>query len=367
VTERSAPLRRAYSLHGIEIEVQADDEAVIASMDLRLRGTASGDATAGASPVRFEFVAGDLPTDAGRSARPVYDTPHGSLFYREQDDTLAGVLGGVSLRCAVAEGRVLLTAPAFRSHHLYFATHPVTTVALMELMKRRGRFSLHAGCVAGPDDSGVLLAGPSGAGKSTLTLALARTGLGFLSDDVVFLERPPGSEAIRALGFPDALGLAPFAAQRFPELRRWLDAPPADGFPKRLHRVEDLLGGAPVSSCIPRSIVFPEVTPTRKSELIPLDGGEALVRLVPDVLLTDPRATADHLAAIADLLGRVECYLLRTGSDLERAAERVTALTAPLRRPSVAECPAAGGVRETRRNGVDLELEPAGARSRDGV
>ena len=58
----------------------------------------------------------------------------------------------------------------------------------------------------------------------------------------------------------------------------------------------------------------------------PLDSGDALLRLVPDVLLTDPAATQAHLRAIAALLEQVRCYTLRSGTDLERAAELVQAV-----------------------------------------
>ncbi len=66
------------------------------------------------------------------------------------------------------------------------AAYPYFTIPLMEVMKRRGRFPLHAGCVA-KEGRGLLLAGTSGSGKSTLTAALVRDGWDFLSDDTVFI------------------------------------------------------------------------------------------------------------------------------------------------------------------------------------
>jgi len=258
----------------------------------------------------------------------VYDTPYGTLRYYPDADALHGQLAGVRLRCDAAEGIARIAATAFAGRALYLATHPLATISLMELLERRGLYSLHAACLAAPSGDGVLIAGPSGAGKSTLALALARAGMGFLSDDVVFLS--PVADAadggVRALGFADAVGLSRHAAERFGELAAAAQAPPVDGFPKRLGRVEQLLDVRTVAACRPAALVFPQVAREQPSAIAPLDPGEALLRLVPDVLLTDPATTHAHVGAIAALLEQVRCYALQSGSDLERAAALVREL-----------------------------------------
>jgi energy-coupling factor transporter ATP-binding protein EcfA2 len=205
------------------------------------------------------------------------------------------------------------------------ATHPLATISLMELLERRGRFSLHAACLAAENRRGVLLAGPSGSGKSTLALILAQAGMSFLSDDVVFLV--PGRDAaeVHALGFPDAVGITDHSAGRLHE-RGARPILLADGFPKRLGRIEDIIGVSALDSCDPRALVFPEIALDRLSEIAPLDPGDALLRLVPDVLLTEPAATQAHLQAIGMLVEQARCYELRSGTDVERAAELVRAV-----------------------------------------
>jgi hypothetical protein len=149
--------------------------------------------------------------------------------------------------------------------------------------------------------------------------------MGFLSDDVVFLVHDGGPAPPRVLGFADTVGITDHAAERFDELQASRDAA-LDGFPKPLVRIEDLLGTAPVPSCDPEALVFPEVSHDQPSEIAPLDPGEGFMRLVPDVLLTEPTSTQAHLRAIAALVEHVGCYALRSGTDLERAAELVRAL-----------------------------------------
>ena len=321
-------LRRSYKIHGVGVDVCAEDPAVLTAMDLRLRSF-RGQPEA-AAEIRFEFLTeGDdrgrpeLPADAGR---PVYDTPYGSLHYHPQPDVVCGTLGGVRLRCEPGRGVAFLTSSRFSGRDLYLATHPLTTISLIELLERRGLFALHAACLATAAGRGVLLSGPSGAGKSTLALALARAGMSFLSDDIAFLTHHSDAVTVRVLGFADAIGITGHAVARFAELQGLLSEPVVDGFPKRLGRIEDLFGSSALASCEPHSLVFPEVVPDQPSVLVTLDPGEALLRLVPDVLLTEAAATQKHLRAVAALLDQVRCYALRSGRDLERAAELVRAV-----------------------------------------
>jgi hypothetical protein len=329
MTGAAISLRRSYEVHGVRVDVCAEDPAVLGALELRLRDFRRQPTAA--AEVRFEFVTEggndrDLPELAADAGRPVYDTAYGSLRYHPQLDIVYGTLGGVGLRCEPRRGVALLSSSRFIGHDLYLATHPLTTISLIELLERRGLFALHAACLATPDGSGVLLSGPSGAGKSTLALALARQGMSFLSDDIVFLARAGDAPNVRVLGFADAIGITGHAAARFAELQAPDTEPVADGFPKRLKRIEDLFGSSALASSEPHALVFPEVVRDQPSALVPLDPGEALLRLVPDVLLTEPAATQEHLHAIAALLDQVRCYELRSGRDLERAAELVRAV-----------------------------------------
>jgi hypothetical protein len=315
-------LQRAYDVHGVGVEIEADDVAVIDAMDLRLRGFPR---VAPPSPdrVRLEFRSGER--DSWPTAkpllpgRPVYDTPHGSLYYLEESDTIWGELDDVQLRCEPGRGVARLRSAAFSGRALYLATHPLATIGLMEVMERRGLFSLHAACLADGDGRGVLLAGASGAGKSTLALALAFEGMEFLSDDLVFIAPDP----VRVLGFADALGLTSASAQHFADLQPMLDGPPSVGFRKRLVRGEEVFGGTARLSCEPAVLVFPFVAADERSRIEPLDPSDALLRLVPDVLLTEPTSSQAHLKAIAALLAQVDCYALRSGADLHCATRLV--------------------------------------------
>jgi hypothetical protein len=324
VTTPATTIEQRYEFHGIGITASAGEPAVLGALEHRLADFISS--RDGPVELRLQFgpPTGDPDQQRGR---PVYDTPYGTLAYVPELDLLTGRVGDVQLRCEPGACVASFSCESFTGRNLYLATHPLTTIALMELLERRGLYSLHAGCLAerGRHDDGVLLAGPSGAGKSTLALALARGGMSFLSDDVIFLGVDEGR--VNVFGFADAIGVTDKITSHFPELAQLAPPPSADGFPKRLVRIEQLFGGTrAVAACEPRALVFPRVTPDQPSSVSPLPPGEALLRLTPDVLLTDTASTQEHLAAIATLLGQVRCYELCSGHDLTGAASLVRSL-----------------------------------------
>jgi hypothetical protein len=76
-----------------------------------------------------------------------------------------------------------------------------------------------------------------------------------------------------------------------------------------------------VWECEPGVLVFPRISGRRESVLEPIDPGEALLELVPNVLLTEPRSSQAHLDALAELARSSRCYRLATGTDLDATVE----------------------------------------------
>ena len=78
--------------------------------------------------------------------------------------------------------------------------------------------------------------------------------------------------------------------------------------------------------CRPVALVLVEIADLDQSRLEPVDGAEALLDLVPNVLLTEPAASQAHLDALGDLVGSVPCHRLFAGRDLGHLAALVGAL-----------------------------------------
>jgi hypothetical protein len=303
---------RTYDFHGVGLAVRAGPdprtEAAAAAADVRLRHFR---APLHRSDVTVSLTAEAAPSFDGDRARPVYDTPFGPLLYDAAADRLWGDCRGrawIDLELQAPAG-----ARLGAGLEGWLASHPLLTIALVELLKRHGRFALHAAALA-HGEAVVLFPAASGAGKTTLALALLDQGWGFLSDDMVFLQPRPARDRPVVLGFPDEVDVGPGTVELLPTLAAHLGTPA----PERLKApmlVEEAFGVEPVRAGTPVAVVFPRVGDGAASRLQPLDPGDALVELAPNVLLTDGPASQAHLDALAALVRATPCWSLETGQD----------------------------------------------------
>jgi len=305
-------LSHRYSFHGVGVTVSADDPGLLEAVHGRLRmfedASASSELAFVYLPPRPEH---SLARPSGRS-RPVYDAPAGEVAYFPDDDLLYLTHeDAVRVLCEPARGRSTLSVVSGAEPNPWLLSRPLLTLPLVELLKRRGRYSLHAAGLA-VDGRALLLTGTSGAGKSTLALALARAGVGFMGDDMVFLESRP--DGLRVLAFPDEVDVTETTAAFFPELHDLRRRP---SWPKSQLRVDERYGTETVLEAAPGALVLCRVAEAEVSELMPVSSDEALLELAPNVLLTEPESSQAHLDALGELVRASACYRLEAGRDLE--------------------------------------------------
>lgn len=324
------PAAYSYDLHGLRLAVTGPEYAAAELHERLQRLPGRGGAREKAAPdLLFELRV--QPEGAGiprpERARPVYDPPGGEVLYDEIGDLLYVELGD-SLRalCRPGRGRARLAFRGGDGEDLWFLSHPLFNLPLMESLKRRGLYSLHAAGLC-RNGRALVLPGTSGSGKSTLTIALVRAGFGFLGDDTLFLARRP--EGPRILAFPDEVDLTDQTAGFFPELAPLLATPQRHGWRKRQIRAERFYGAEVVWGCEPGLLVFPRIAGRTESRLVPLGTDEALFELAPNVLLTEPVSSQTHLDALAELAAASACYRLETGSDLDGAVRLLEGLIGP--------------------------------------
>lgn len=328
---------RAYGLHGIPLAVSGWGPAAAAVHARLERLPAPG--PAGTGGLEIEILAGDeadaLTQRRPADGRPVYDPPDGEVLYSDAQDLLY-IEHGIGRRlvalCEPAAGRARLGlrgSPAETgagAEDAWYLSHPLFTVPLAEILKRRGLFMLHA-AGAGKDGRALLLPGTSGAGKSTLAVALVRAGLDLLGDDTLFLARGEGASSggLRLLAFPDEIDLTPQSVGLLPEVAPLLRRQP--GWQKSQLAAERLDGCRIAWETRPSILVFPRVAAGRtESRLTPIDPFEALLELAPNVLLTEAASSQAHLDALGELAQASRCYRLETGRDLAAAAAQLAAL-----------------------------------------
>lgn len=314
--------RRVYLFHGTRIACWCGP-AVAAALDTRLgafpRSTADG------YDLLFEYrslASGgpELEPPAGPT-RSIYDSPLGEVLYSDAADRIwIGISDRVRVACDPRSGHTRISTADQAGEDLWFVTHPLFTLPLTEVLKRRGLYRVHAAGVA-LGGRAVLFPGTSGAGKSTLSLALAKEGFDFLGDDMLFLARR--EQGLRALAFPEAIDLTDSTIRLFPELGDLLDQERPPGWPKRQLRVERRFGAEVAWDCQPVALVFPRVGGGRHSVFKPMDRVAALLELAPNILLTEAVSSQAHLDALGALVASCDCYRLETGSDFSELAARL--------------------------------------------
>jgi hypothetical protein len=313
-------MRARFAIHGLSLEVASEHAGATAAIEARLAPLRAG-VSAAPPDLTFEVRGARSPAEHVRMPaapmRPVYESPGGRVWYAEGVDELWIETGAGCARCAPESGRVVVSVLDEAPDADWLLSHPLLTVPLIECLKRRRRYSLHAaGVCVRPGGPGMLLGGPSGAGKSTLALALAAAGLGYLGDDLVFLRS--GAGGLEALAFPEEVDVGPGTMALLPLGDAVRPARP--GWPKRQLAADRLPGPGVAWCCRPAVVVLPRVSGRSETVLRPLDPSRALVELAPNVLLTAAAASQRHLDALAELVTTCACYRLETGRDLGAAA-----------------------------------------------
>jgi hypothetical protein len=295
-----------YNLHGITMRVTGPRD-VTALFSQRLLAFQRDD---DAAP-DLDFIL--TPGDVGRRGdqfgpgRDVYEIPGGEVLYHSATSVItARYRDCVRMTCDVASGKTEYALSADQSANESAgraASHILFTLPLIELLRRRGLYNVHAAGLCRGNDA-VLLAGPSGAGKSTLTLAMTRAGWGYMGDDMLFMKK----DHVEVFGFPEGIDY-------FPDT-----SPVVLPVPLKTHmRPEAAFGIPAVLQAKPKALIFPRVAHTSDSLLLPVKRTEAFLELAPNVLMTDRAGCEAHFKVLEDLTRRTPAFRLHTGTNLNQA------------------------------------------------
>jgi len=250
------------------------------------------------------------------SGRHIYELAGGEIrYFASTDELYLSFRNGVRAQANLREGRAVFSIVDADPANVFMASHLLFTIVLVEMLKRRGLYSMHAAAFS-RHGRAILISGTSGAGKSTLAVALLRGGFAYLSDDMVFLSR--GSGQVQVLGFPEDVDVSDNTIGFFPELDFLLRIPSACASPKKQLPPIETYGTELAGSALPSAIVFPRISPSESSALYPIGADEALLELVSNVLLTDARSSQQHLNILTEVARQTPCYRLETGRDFDR-------------------------------------------------
>jgi hypothetical protein len=309
---------RNYRFHGLNLRISCSD-AIAESLDSRFRLLPSDEGHGEIISLDFQTV---LEQNQHRIKKPLdrgrvfYELGSGEACYFAASDRLyLSFRDGVRALSNLGQNFACFSIVESDPVNLFMASHLLFTILLVEMLKRRGCYSIHAAGFS-HDGKAILIPGTSGAGKSTLAITLLRGGFGYLSDDMVFLQRHSGG--LQVLGFPEDVDVSDQTINFFPELDFLSRSSKVGGWPKKQVRADVVYGAEPVREARPGAIVFPRISVDGRSALRPIGADEALLELVPNVLLTEAGSCQRHLNILTELAKQAPCYRLETGRDFDR-------------------------------------------------
>jgi hypothetical protein len=307
-----------YGFHNLNLRVLSS-AAIATCLDSRFQILPAKEESAETIFFDFESVSTTNKHRFGKPsgrAKSFYHLESGEASYFEAEDQIYLCCDDrVRVLCNPGSGNAWFSVLEPEIDNLWLASHLMFTICLIEILKRRGLYSLHAGGFSA-NGKCLLIPGTSGSGKSTLTVASLRANFDYMSDDMVFLvDRPDG---FRVLAFPEAVDVSDQTASFFPELSFLLSAPKRPGWRKSQIHPTQVYGAKVALEARPAAIVIPRIGKAETSVVSRMDIDEALLEMAPNVFLTETNSCRAHLDALSQLVRSTPCYHLETGRDFDR-------------------------------------------------
>jgi hypothetical protein len=313
---------RTYGFHGLNLKVTSS-AAIASCLDARFQMLPSNGTCAETISFDFECISNakahrfEKPPGRGK---PIYQLESGEASYFEAKDQLYLCYEDrVRVLCNPGAGSACFSVREPELDNLWLATHLLFTICLVEVLKRRGLYSLHAGGLSA-NGKCLLIPGTTGAGKSTLTVASVRAKFDYMSDDMVFLVGR--ADGFRVLAFPEEVDVSEQTASFFPELSFLLGAAKRRGWRKKQIHPMQVYGAKVAPEARPAAVVIPRIAKSESSVVTRMDPDEALLEMVPNVLLTEANSCRAHLDALSELVTSTPCYRLETGRDFDQLSVR---------------------------------------------
>jgi hypothetical protein len=263
----------------------------------------------------------DVWDDRRVQSLPVPEREQGEVAWREttlcsDDDRFIAQRLPHTTSCLDRRTRRLVAGIAWHDRIFIYERSKPFARALLNWYNDGGLQLVHAGLVS-RDGAGVLLAGKSGSGKSTSALACAIGGQDFLGEDYVALETHADG-SFTGHSVYSSVFLKSGHLGRFDALARHAihGRPPQEE--KSVVLLSDVASARLARSATLRALVFPRVGDDPQARIAPIGRAEALLALAPSSLFQIPNRQlgAAGFARLAQLVERVPCFRMTTGSDL---------------------------------------------------
>lgn len=202
----------------------------------------------------------------------------------------------------------------------YGVFEDLAAIGLSPLLRRRGKFMIHA-FAAAYQGRAALLVGSIGSGKTTTGIALVRAGWQLLSNDSPLID----AATTNILSYPGLLSAYPETLQRFPELHPLL--PTAQPKRKVTFAAESIYPDVWRSDAAPGVILFPRVENISEHQAVRLTPPDALRQLLPHAVERwDSQMIPQHLALLNQLVAQTPAYTLSLAPNTDTIPELIRSL-----------------------------------------
>ncbi len=188
-------------------------------------------------------------------------------------------------------------------------------LVLLWLFREKELYALHSNCLLGEDGNGVLVLGPSGSGKSTCSLNLINQGWFYLSDDITLIRN--SEKGIEAFSFLKQYSISSILYDKyFGSLL--LGQNSSTTRKKEFIDLRSIYTDKFKISCFPSILLFPKVTNSIRSDIIPLDVTQTFIRLIENSggIMIERDKTIKQIQVLKKLLKQTVGFDIRLGQDL---------------------------------------------------
>lgn len=181
------------------------------------------------------------------------------------------------------------------------------------------QFDIHElhGAALVKNGKGLMIIGPSGSGKSTIALSLISNGWSFLTDDMILLYK--NGKKVKALPLRRYFKIDREVVKKYPELSDIAKSPLGTLENKAFLNLDKVYENQLSNHCIPKIILFPDITRQERSYLKPVKKSEAFINLLTNNcygMFIENRVIKNRVDTMNALLSQTDGYKLLMGLDL---------------------------------------------------
>lgn len=183
-------------------------------------------------------------------------------------------------------------------------------------LKFKGLFALHSALMS-KENAGILFTGDSGTGKTTLAVNLTDRDFRYICDDTCLLYRM-GYRKVGAFALPK-LFFPPNNKQGFQ------NQPSLNSNFRGYKKPPSIFTAAHTKTCIPKFIIFLQITRSKKSEVTHISKNEAMIKLIKlsQLIATEEKEMfVKHLQLLKDLSEQCRCFNLLAGKDIKESPDK---------------------------------------------